>query len=328
MVSIIVPVYNAEKYISKCINSILNQTYPYFELILIDDGSKDSSLLICNEYQMKDNRIRVISQINKGVSETRNKGIKEAKGDYIQFVDSDDELVPTMLEKLVAEIKKEDVDLVICGYNEILSGKTNIVLPDKEGNIYKKNLNKEYPNIFDRFLLNAVWNKLYKKEKIQYLFLSNLSMGEDLLFNLSYLKDVQSISFIKEALYNYYIYENSLTRKIRNDYIQIAEKLYIESKKFCNDVELSKQGYNDISNVFIKFLFYGLSDIYYDNNLSISEKYFSLEEWINNSNVREAISLMNSRSLKLCLICFLVKHKIKFILHILLLIKNNRFIRR
>ncbi len=115
-ISIVVPIYNAEKYLDRCIQSILNQSYKDLEIILIDDGSTDSSNKICNNYQKRDNRIKFISQKNEGVSAARNRGISEATGEFIGFVDSDDYIQPNMYETLYGLINKYNCDISICGY--------------------------------------------------------------------------------------------------------------------------------------------------------------------------------------------------------------------
>lgn len=122
MVSVIVPVYNAESTLRRCADSILEQSYPDLELILVDDGSKDASPLICDSYMQKDARVRVIHKPNSGASATRNLGIAEARGHYLQFVDSDDWLTPDATEKLVAAAEAHQADLVIADFYRV-SGK-------------------------------------------------------------------------------------------------------------------------------------------------------------------------------------------------------------
>ena len=116
LVSIIVPVYNAEKHISDCLDSLLSQVFKDFEIILVDDGSKDCSGEICDRYAGKDSRVTVIHKENAGVSSARNKGIEQARGKYLVFVDSDDTVQPEYIGTLYKEITREDEDLVICGY--------------------------------------------------------------------------------------------------------------------------------------------------------------------------------------------------------------------
>ena len=119
LVSIIVPVYNSEKYVERCILSILNQTYSIIELILINDGSTDSSLNILDEYSRKDNRIILVNKENEGVSASRNLGIEIATGKYLMFIDNDDFVEPSYVETYVSEIEKYSADLIIGGYQRI-----------------------------------------------------------------------------------------------------------------------------------------------------------------------------------------------------------------
>ena len=125
-ISIIVPVYNVEKLLSKCVDSILNQNFKDFELLLIDDGSKDKSGLICEEYAKKDSRISVYHKTNGGLSSARNYGIEHALGEFITFIDSDDYVDKSMLEILYNNMIENDVDLSITGVRDIYDGKTSI----------------------------------------------------------------------------------------------------------------------------------------------------------------------------------------------------------
>ena len=177
LISVIMPVYNVEKYITKAIQSVLNQTYKNFELILIDDGSTDKSRSICNDFKQKDNRINVVHQNNQGVSSARNKGIQIAKGDYIVFVDADDEISNNALETMYIEIVKTKVDIVITNYTRVsIEGKK--ILNPYNGKI-------KYENIIDFVAANYQWgpcNKLIRKNKINYMFDTDVFIGEDALF--------------------------------------------------------------------------------------------------------------------------------------------------
>ena len=170
-VSIIIPVYNSEKYIGRCIDSILNQTYTNYELILIDDGSTDNSLKILNDYKKKDNRIRVYSQKNKGVAITRNRGIKLSNGQYICFIDNDDYIENKYLENLVSNCCNND--FVIGGYKRVSDDKI----------LFKKKLKNTN---FSKFENVAPWGKLIKKSylinnKIEFF---SFPIGEDIIFNI------------------------------------------------------------------------------------------------------------------------------------------------
>lgn len=172
-ISIIVPIYNAEKTIEKCINSILKQTYPDYELLLINDGSKDNSQELIKKYQ-KNNKVKIINQKNHGVAYTRNLGIKKAIGKYIMFIDNDDYIDENYLEKHITIIEKEKSDIVISGYRRI-NIENKILHEEKLENTY-----------WSRYIIAAPWAKIYKKEfliKNNIEFLS-YGIGEDVYFNL------------------------------------------------------------------------------------------------------------------------------------------------
>ena len=193
-ISIIVPIYNAEKVLKRCVDSILNQSYKNFELILINDGSKDKSIDIINEYKEKDERIKVIDNKNKGVSETRNIGIKTSKGEYIQFIDADDFIDPYMIEETLKEIEKNKADSVITGLyldieseNEIKSSKQTFEYKIEEGN---SNIAVAVMDRLNGTYINSPVNKIYKKSIIidNNIYMDKtIDLGEDLLFNLEYL---------------------------------------------------------------------------------------------------------------------------------------------
>ena len=125
-ISIIVPVYNVEKYLEKCVRSILAQTFTDFELILVDDGSPDSSGAMCDQFAEQDQRVKVIHKENGGLSDARNAGIEIATGEYLGFVDSDDYIADDMYELLYTNIVKEDADLSICGIYDVYEGKEQL----------------------------------------------------------------------------------------------------------------------------------------------------------------------------------------------------------
>lgn len=161
--SIIVPVYKVEKYLSKCIESILAQTFTDFELILVDDGSPDRCGEICDKYAQQDNRVVVIHKANGGVSSSRNAGIEKATGEYIGFVDSDDYISPTMYEQMLASAERHSADIVICGvYRVTEDGQI------KNNEIFAKEIvfakDEVMHDILTDKLKNYTWNKIYKKK--------------------------------------------------------------------------------------------------------------------------------------------------------------------
>ena len=323
MVSIIVPVYNAEKYIGRCLDSILCQTFSDIEIIVIDDGSSDKSLKICREYELKDKRIKVVAQENKGVSYTRNKGIKLAKGEFVQFVDSDDYISPDMTEKLMHYVDKYDTDMVICGCVELYDENKRFVSSEFEGVSEVKDLNITYPDIFENFILNGPVNKLYKKKCIKEGFPEDMSLGEDLIFNLKYIKNIENIYFTKENFYFYEIHEGSLNRRYRENSIEIAEKLYVNNMDFIEYAGLGDKAKTHVSNIFMRFLFYGISDLYSLSGYDKKKKKEVLNFWINNANVEKAVKVSNLCELKYKISSFLIRNKFTGIMHLLMSLKSH-----
>ena len=221
--SIIIPVYNTEKYLEKCISSVINQKYKNFEVILIDDGSKDNSGAICDEYAKKDNKVKVIHQINAGVSTARNVGIKNANGKYIIFLDSDDSLNGESLTRLNDIIEKnEEIDCIL--YN--VDGEF------KDGMYKEEKLKSLIVQLIITEKINPPWNKVYKRNIIEennIVFDKNIQIGEDLLFSITYLSYANNICILNEELYNYTVdNSNSLTRKYKeNKYKQL---MYVDDE--------------------------------------------------------------------------------------------------
>lgn len=214
-VSIIVPVYNVEKYLEECISSIIKQNYKNIEIILIDDGSKDSSGKICDEYAKKDKRIRVIHQKNSGVSTTRNKGIELATGDYIAFIDSDDYIDKDYIKYLVGDIKEKQQ--IICKI--IMFNKNERVFRSKKG-LPTLNLNKDsFIELSKLFVLNTPCCKLYNRKILKennLAFDTGVSIGEDLLFNLAYLKHIDEVVVLDKFLYFYRRSDNNTLSTVYN----------------------------------------------------------------------------------------------------------------
>lgn len=202
LVSVILPVYNGEKTIQNTIKSILCQTYPFFELIIIDDGSFDKTSAIIDSLSKKDKRVITLHKKNGGVSAARNDGLKLAKGQYVSFIDSDDTYRIDFLEKMINYIHLYDANLIVCGYM-MLNGEKRSVEEISFKSSFNEIKNDEFIDVYSKGLLNVPWNKLYKKEYIFDYFIQSYSMGEDLIFNLQYLTHAKSICFVPDCLYNY-----------------------------------------------------------------------------------------------------------------------------
>lgn len=209
MISIIIPVYNVTQYLNECIKSVVNQSYKDFECILIDDGSSDGSEIICDQWAQQDNRIRVIHQPNQGVSKARNKGIAEAQGEYITFIDSDDWIDSNYLNTLLQPIEEYNVDLVVCGLQQHYSNGTFKNYSYKTGIIHiEQQDTNAFTDINKKFLLFGPVIKLYKRTIIQthnIHFPPEYTYGEDLLFNYNYLEYVKAVYIVDQCLYHYRI---------------------------------------------------------------------------------------------------------------------------
>ncbi len=223
MISIIIPVYKVEKYIRRCIESVLSQTYSDWELLLIDDGSPDMSGAICDEYEKKDSRIRVFHKENGGVSSARNHGINEAKGEWLVFVDSDDWIEDYYLAAFFKEAPSKDVLLIQGRYNDNSDGATIDTVVFKSGLYYA---NDKVKGIVENDLLfhGAPYCKLYNKDIVlekRILFPDNYSYGEDTYFFLKYLKSAKGIKLLSATGYHYIHYEgfNLSNKRHRSEHL-------------------------------------------------------------------------------------------------------------
>lgn len=229
-VSIIVPVYNVENYIDKCLNSIVNQTYKNIEILVIIDGSTDRSESIVNEFASKDDRINIIKRENKGLLASRVEGIDKCKGDYIIFVDSDDWIEFDTVEILLNTAILENSDIVKCSYireNIKENIRNNVEGPFK----YKTSIENEdikkilYPLLINTYYCNSCCFELIKKSKIKDLKINtNISMGEDLLLNIQIYKNVEKVTFIPNNLYHYRFNQNSISKNL--DYKCIERRVF------------------------------------------------------------------------------------------------------
>lgn len=215
MISIIVPIYKVEKYLPRCIDSLINQTYKNIEIILVDDGSPDECSRICDKYAARDERIVVIHQKNAGVSSARNAGLKAAKGDYIGFCDPDDWTAPEMYEELLHAMKDYAADLSVCGYNYY----------DEENSVDVKRLYKERDpevldqrSIMDRMcdippsIRHGVWNKLFLKSVLRDQQLEEkIHYSEDVLFLTDYLCKIERAVIVHKPLYRNLVRKGSAT---------------------------------------------------------------------------------------------------------------------
>lgn len=223
-VSVIIPVYNVEKYLERCLDSVLAQTFQDFEVICVNDGSTDNSLEILQQYVQKDERVKILNQENKGLSEARNVALDVAIGEFIAFADSDDFYVPNFLELLLKSQKDTGVDIVGCDFQKIY--KTTDILTSVFGvhpKVYQDALKVLLHK--DNFIHFNVWNKLYKREVIGDMRFVPHIYYEDWVFNCCVFEKAKGFAWIKEKLYAYRISNSSIMRsdfneKKLHDYVQ------------------------------------------------------------------------------------------------------------
>ncbi len=202
-ISIIIPVYNLEQYITKCLDSVIKQTYTNLEILIIDNNSSDKTLEICQQYALKDSRIKVLNQPIRGASNARNLGLENATGDYIGFVDGDDYIDRNMYRLMIDKLTEFDTDFVICNAYIITPKETKIRIHfnhEKVGKVLTGN------DIFEYIFSNSgvLWNTLIKRKNIENLkFETNIGYGEDQLFLFESLKRIQTAIILDKPLYYY-----------------------------------------------------------------------------------------------------------------------------
>lgn len=209
LVSVIIPAYNAEKTLEKCVESVLKQTYQQFEIIIVNDGSKDNTFAVCEELKKRDRRVLVIHQENGGSSAARNVGINKSKGEYLVFIDGDDTINNHYLEKLIEPASKDNVDVVMCGIT-ICYQKQNYSV---ENGFKKQKIAQELKDVpqliyesCENGMIYSPCNKLYRKEIIsdnKLHFTLNKEPIEDIVFNCEFLRYVRKIAVVPECLYYY-----------------------------------------------------------------------------------------------------------------------------
>ena len=231
MVTIIVPVYNAEKTLRRCIDSVLDQEFSDFELLLVNDGSKDSSGSICQEYAQKDSRIRLLDKPNTGVSDSRNQAISLARGTYLQFLDSDDWITPNATKLFVEAAEKYHCDMVISDFyrvsGERVSPKGDI---DEDCVLTLEEFASHMIENPADFYYGVLWNKLYRRdiiEKHQLRMNNEISWCEDFMFNLEYMRYCNVFFALKVPVYYYVKTKGSLASQGGNISKAIKMKLMV-----------------------------------------------------------------------------------------------------
>ena len=237
-ISAIVPIYNTQKFLKKCVDSILNQTYANFELLLVVDGSPDNCLAICNEYAKKDQRVVVINKENEGLEKTRRVGLSHAKGDYVTHVDSDDWIDATAFERLMTAALQSNADIVTARFTRVIDRfglikrESSYNLPDNLVIDHTKFMNNYFINFFgiNKFSV-SMCGKLYKKSFIDQhqIAIGGFDMGEDLYYNIQMFPKAALFHFINTPIYFYRF--GGMTTKLNEKIIEAAIGMYNLKKK-------------------------------------------------------------------------------------------------
>ena len=317
-ISVIVPIYNAEKYMHKCIESILSQTLEDIELILVNDGSSDNSGKIADEYSKLDKRVSVIHQENCGPSVARNKGISAAKGQYIGFVDSDDYIEPTMYEELYKVASNKNVQVVMCSYIEkhLYDDSSIIVKPNLEPNkIYNKNdIKHKIISTFgksENYGFYSLWNKIYLRE---WLLESGINMdvnrdhGEDWWFNIDVLSSIESFAYVDKELYNYiHSNPNSLMFKYRENQFDLFLDGRLKMKEIMPPEYMDYKEFNKrFIYEFSSFIIRTIKEI--DDK---SKRKSLINNVLNNKEVIESCKDVEGLPIYFKVTTFLIKYRLK-----------------
>lgn len=317
-VSVIVPIYNVEKYLPRCIDSILNQSYSNTEIILVNDGSNDNSENICKKYKKRDSRIIYLYKQNGGLSDARNYGIRHATGDYLCFIDSDDYIHPKFIEVLINSLLKNNTRITSCLYKKVTEEKMinfktdineNVLLLSKKDAL-KKLLEYKPANIIS----NHITLKLFDKNLFENIEFPVGKNFEDIGTFYLLLDKVDKISIVPEKLYFYYCRENSITKnmslksiKDKYDLIEIRSKFLIEKYNYIIDNVhqysihsyinlikelIKKEGRNVLSNNLYNSIRIKLLCLKIESKLSLSEKLIYVSIKLNSKFIFSIIKKM------------------------------------
>jgi glycosyltransferase involved in cell wall biosynthesis len=307
-VSIIVPIYNVEKYLSRCLDSLLAQTLKEIEIVAVNDGSDDTSLEILRDYESRDSRIKVINKPNGGVSSARNEGIKFASGDYLGFADPDDWVEFEMYEEMHKNAIKEKVDIVMCSYIREFENHSKIKdfkLPSKvhyrdeevKINVLRRLIGPLNEEIANPELLDAwgtVWSKLYraeiiKKNSIGFLDLNKIGTNEDTLFNIETFYHAKSFLFINTPFYHYWrANRTSVTSGFKPNLMNQWVYLFTYIENFLSVKNMSEDYYLALNNrICLNTLGLGLNTISRDNRSSIFKKIKGIEIFLKEKRIKQ-----------------------------------------
>ncbi len=323
LVSIIIPVYNAEKYIKKCIESIINQTYKNIEIIVVDDGSKDNSLNIIKKYK-NDSRVKIISTQNHGVSFARNLGLKKCAGDFVMFVDSDDWIESNAVEVLLNAAVEQNAEIVQSSYYQDEDGhielKQRKIKQDGIKELKEKIFLINTMNDINFGALRCVWGKIFKKEIIQNTrFDENIYLLEDGIFIYECMENIECFQFINQHLYHYRKVETSACNRFNED--QLAQYKNISNKLLRI---LTKDQIQLYYKVMLECIMTYISRLANYSKIGKNEKIKLIENLVKDNQYEEAIKHidLNILNKKEKITIFLLKNNMLQMLYLICKIKD------
>lgn len=317
-VSIIMPVYNVEDFVRKSIESVINQTFENFELLIVDDGATDNSGKICDEYAKKDERIKVFHKENGGAPEARNVAIEKAKGKYIYFIDSDDWIEKEYIKTMYDLAEKNDADLVVTGFlmEYYQDGKEVIYTTSCEDKVYKtkEDFRKNAYKYFNNSFLSLACNKLLKREII---INNNIrfpkTKWDDHHFNMEFLMDVNTVVISSIAMYHWYRSRKGSETMINYNDVKMFEKRlehYEHVKKLYKHWGVNnKESIDGISCYFIGRAFQCIQELAANENISYKEKREKVKNILYNENTIECLKNAKSLSTKFRILTIPMKMK-------------------
>ena len=265
LISIIVPIYNVDKYLEECIESLKNQTYKNLEIILINDGSADNSEQICREEAKQDNRIVFINKKNGGAASAKNKGLKVAKGDYITFVDSDDFIEPDMIEYMVNTIKKYNSDIIQCSFINLYKNTEKF----KQDKIVEQRISsKDFLELFlTKWDSSLFWNKLFKRDVIENVFFKEGRCIDDEFFTYKCVINSKSIVTINKIVYNYRMRKSGVMKSESSQKQILKDRVDYLYERYDLVRTLYKDLYKDFLEHLLTYYLIISKDYYVDEKL-------------------------------------------------------------
>ena len=304
-ISVIIPVYNAQDGIKRCVDSLLNQSFKNFEIILLNDGSKDNSLNILKEYELKYSFVRVIDKQNEGVAVTRNKGILLAEGEYTMFMDNDDFVDSDYIETFYQAIHGKRLDLVIGGYKRVNQDNQIIFSQDIQQSEWSK------------YIIMAPWAKIYRTEFLRKnnLEFFDYGIGEDIIFNLTAYKTTDKIGLLDYKGYNWYYNNQSISNTSQRGFSPEIDILVLFSKI----LELGKPSELEVYYLKRYYVWYLLFSGRTSSNQEFIHQYIRIKEWLKENKLISTISPLSKKvqgerfQTKISLIVFLSLEKLRLV---------------